>query len=157
MLNWIDFTFIALIAVSAAMGFFRGLFKEVASCVILIVAYVAARFLTIDYFGALFPKHYHAMGSLLSYVVVFIVVLLLGYVLMRLLNALIEKSPLTFLNLFLGAIFGLLRGGVLVIAIIFLVNLTRFSQNPIWQQSYLVKGSANFNNLPELTVNHLQA
>ena len=61
-------------------------------------------------------------------------VLIVGCGIMKLLSALIEKSPLTFANMIFGSIFGLFRGVIIAVAIIFLINLTAFSQESVWQQ-----------------------
>ena len=116
-----------IVVLSTLLGFFRGFFREIASFAVILIAYFVSRLITERYFDQNFPDH-GRMILVIVYLVIFIVLLLVGYFIMRKFNEFIEGSPLTILNLFLGGLFGFLRGIVLVLALIFLVSLTSLAK-----------------------------
>jgi len=136
----VDYLILAVLLVSAGLGFLRGIIKEVLS----LIAFVAA------FLGALNWGPYAAalLGQLISlhplllsaiaYIVVFVVVLLTVGMLNLLLTTLIDKTGLGPADQGLGALFGLLRGAVIVLALVVLASYTALHQEPWWQASQLV-------------------
>ncbi len=136
----LDYLILAILLISAGLGFFRGIIKEILS----LVAFVAA------FFGALswgpyaasvltdFISFHPLLLSAIAYIIVFIAVLLLVGLVNLLLSTLIEKTGLSPADQGLGALFGLLRGAVIVLALVVLASYTAIRQEPWWQESQLV-------------------
>lgn len=140
-LNWIDITLIVIAVVSTLFGLFRGFFREIASLVILIIAFFVSRYVGSTYLLSYVSGPSQSILLALGYLCVFLLVLILGYLIMMLINRVIEKTPFSFLNALLGGVFGFLRGVVIVLAILFFAGFTSFSQQDAWKQSYLVQAS----------------
>jgi membrane protein required for colicin V production len=135
-LGWVDWTLLAVLAVSVAVGLWRGLVFELMSLLGWVVAYIGAQVL-----APMAAPHVPigAAGSGLnqgaSFALCFVAVLLAWALLARLVRLLIQATPLTLLDRTLGAGFGLLRGAVLLLALATMVAFTPAARSPAWQQS----------------------
>lgn len=139
-MSTIDYFILAILLISAGLGLFRGLIKEVLSLIAFIAAflgalnwgpYVAAQA------NQLFSFH-PLLLSALAYVVVFVLILLIVGMLNVFLTTIIEKTGLGSADQVLGILFGLLRGGVIVLALVVLASYTAIKQEPWWQESQLI-------------------
>lgn len=139
--NWIDIIFIVIVLLSTVFGLFRGFFSEIASFIILIIAFFVSRYIGSTYLVSYVIGPSQSVLLVLGYLCVFLVVLLIGILIMALINRIIQDTPFSFLNALLGGVFGLLRGVVIVIAIIFFVGFTAWSRGDAWKQSYVVEQS----------------
>lgn len=131
-----DFVVLAILAVSAVLGLVRGLLKEVLSLIAYALAFVAAIWWGPTVYVWLEP---YIETSLLrmgvSYAAVFIVVLLgVGLVNMTL-AALLRSTGLTPADHGLGGLFGLLRGAVMVLALMVLAGYTPLPQEAWWREA----------------------
>lgn len=140
-LGWVDLSLLALLLVSVIVGLWRGLLFEVMSLAGWVAAYVAAQV-----FGAqLAPQlPFGAPGSAVqvaaAFVIVFVLALIVWSLLSSLLRRLIQASPLSGLDRMLGGAFGLLRGVLIALVIVTVVQLTPFGKSPDWQASSGVVG-----------------
>lgn len=139
-----DYLVIAIVVISAILGLIRGLVKEILS----LCAYVAA------FIGAIWwgPRLSTLISGLIenpllrtavSYLLVFVAVLLLVGLLNMTLAALISKTGLTPADHGLGGIFGFLRGVVIVLALVTLAGYTQLPQETWWKQARLSSASVN--------------
>ncbi len=135
-LGWVDWTLLAVLALSVMVGLWRGLVFELMSLVGWVVAYVVAQALSPQLAGYV-PVG--APGSALhqgaAFAVTFVLALLAWALLSRLVRLIVHATPLTVLDRFLGAGFGLLRGGVLLLALATLVAFTPAARSQPWQDS----------------------
>lgn len=157
-LNWVDYVFLAIFFFSMMAGFGRGLVREVVSLATLIAAFVVA----IMFSNALAtaftssapvqnvvsqassaigmntaqPVSYLALG--ISFAVLFAGTVIAGSIISYFLNIAFQTGILGFGNRILGGVFGLGKGFLITLVIIFVVQLTPFSSNTAWQQSQLV-------------------
>lgn len=128
-----DYLVLAILLVSALLGLMRGLIKEVLS----LCAYLAA-FLGAIWWGPRVSGWLEAwlenplLRTGLAYLAVFLVVLLLVGLLNMTLATLIEKTGLTPADHGLGAMFGLLRGALLVLVLVTLAGYTELPAEPWW-------------------------
>jgi membrane protein required for colicin V production len=133
---WVDWAMLAVLALSVLVGLFRGLVFEVMSLVGWLVAYVAAIWFAPQAAGHL-PVG--TPGSALNYsaalLLCFVAALVLWSLCSRLVHMLIAATPLTVPDRLLGAVFGLLRGGVLLLAVTTVVALTPGAQSVAWRAS----------------------
>ena len=132
-----DVAIVVVIVVSAVWGVLRGLVKEVVALAI----WVAALLLGVVFAGTVGAAIADSLGPRLQvgvgFAAVFIVVLVAGAFLQRLLGRMVEGTGLTGTDRTLGLLFGAARGGaVVVVALIILRPLSEGS--PWWPESQLI-------------------
>jgi len=134
--SWVDWALLTVLAISIVIGLWRGLVFEVLSLLGWVAAYVVAQWLA----PAAAPHlPVGAPGSALNqgaaFAVVFIAALMVWGLCARLVRLLVHATPLNVLDRALGGGFGLLRGGVLLLAVATVVALTPAAQSSAWQAS----------------------
>lgn len=132
-----DVVIVVVIVMSAAWGVLRGLVKEVVALAI----WVAALLLGVVFAGTVGAVIADTLGPRLQvgigFAAVFIVVLVAGAFLQRLLGRLVDVTGLTGTDRTFGLLFGAARGGaVVVVALIVLRPLAEAS--PWWPESQLI-------------------
>ena len=135
-LAWLDWTFLAVLAISVVVGLSRGLMFEVMSLAGWVVAYFAARWAAVDVARVLpVGEAGSAMNHAAGFAVAFIVALMAWALLSRLLRMALHATPLSVVDRVLGAAFGLFRGAVLLLAVATVVSFSPAVKSPTWQQS----------------------
>ena len=142
-LGWVDLTLLALLLASVLVGLWRGLVFELLS----LAGWVAA------WFGAQWAAPHLAAwiaatlgwaqpgGPVpapaypLAFALAFLGALLLWGLGARVVRMLVQATPLSLPDRALGAAFGLLRGGVLALALAMVVSLTPAAQSQPWADS----------------------
>ncbi len=154
-LNLIDILILCIFAASALVGLMRGLISEVVSLATLIAAFVIAMIFSNPLAKAFTsssavsnavsqasnaigtnaaqPVSYLAIG--LSFGVLFAATVLVGAIVKSLLNVAFQAGMLGLGNRLLGAGFGLVRGFIINLVLIFLVQLSAFGDSDMWKQS----------------------
>ena len=136
-LGWIDWTLLAVLLVSVAIGAWRGLVFEMLSLAGWLVAWFSAQWLAPS-LGEKLPVG--APGSALNqgaaFALGFVLVLFAWALLAKLLKMLLHATPLSLPDRALGAGFGLLRGVVLLLAVATLVALTPAVKSEAWRASH---------------------
>ena len=132
----LDWVFVAVLAVSLALGAWRGLVYEVLSVISWIAAFVVAQWLAPEAaawlpMGASAEPIRYAAG----FVVVFIAVVFAGALLAWVTKKLVEAVGLRPVDRTLGAAFGLVRGAVLLMALAVVVNMTPLKGGEWWTES----------------------
>jgi membrane protein required for colicin V production len=132
----LDGIMLAILLVSVLVGAWRGLIFELMSLAGWVVAYVAAMAFS-SHLGPLLPigEAGSALNSAAAVVACFLLVLLAWGLLARLVRLLVAATPLTAPDRFLGALFGSVRGLVILVVFATIVALTPASQSPWWQAS----------------------
>ena len=135
-LPWLDWALLAVLAVSVLAGVVRGLVFECLSLAGWVVAWFAAQWAA-PQLAPFVPVG--AAGSALNLAVAltlcFVAALVVWALLARLVRLLIQATPLSLVDRLLGGAFGLLRGGVLLLAVAAVVALTPASQSAAWRTS----------------------
>lgn len=132
----LDWVFLAVLLLSLLMGAWRGLVYEVISLVTWVAAFVLAQWFAPDaaarlpMAGAAEPVRYVA-GFVLVFVATLFAGALIGFVVSKLLSAV----GLGAINRLLGALFGVLRGVLLILAATVVVGMTPWKSLPTWQES----------------------
>jgi membrane protein required for colicin V production len=146
-MNFADYLIIALIILSALVGLLRGFLREV----IALVTWVLAVFIA-WHFGDLLEPH---LGGLLASpqvrpwaarAILFFVVLLIGWAIGAVVVHFVRLSIFSGMDRFLGLLFGLTRGIVIVGVIVILAQLLRLDGERWWGRSMLIpfaEGIAN--------------
>lgn len=137
--NWIDYTIIAIIALSVLISVMRGFVREVISLVIWVAA-IAVSFIFYRYIADLLVNFIHSdsVRLVVSFVGLFLVTLVLGMLINYLISQLVANTGLSGTDRVLGVIFGIARGVLVVVLLMMLMSLTPFSKEASWQESVLV-------------------
>jgi membrane protein required for colicin V production len=129
-----DIAVIAILLVSLSLGLWRGLVYEVLSLLGWPLAFVLSRVFANDVVPMM-PGEQEAMRIMLAYAVVFVAALIVWGILVWLASKLIKAVGLGWLDRVLGGIFGILRGGLVVIALVWLAGLTQMPERPFWRDA----------------------
>jgi membrane protein required for colicin V production len=130
----IDIVVLAVVGISVLLGVIRGLVREVLALVAWVAAFLVANLLTPE-IAKLLPQ---AMASeeirlLVSFVAVFILVLIGLSVLAILASKLVKIAGLGAADRVVGGIFGLARGILVVMILVLLAGLTALPRQPAWR------------------------
>ncbi len=136
---WIDFTLIGLVFISVVIGLLRGFIKEVFSLAFwMLASWVSLRF-SREFSGFLESTISHPSARMVaSFVVLFAITLSLGGLIGFLLNVLVKKTGLTFMDRFGGMVFGVVRGMIVVTVVVMLAGLTPLPKDSWWTESTLI-------------------
>ena len=136
---WADWVLLAVLLVSIVIGIVRGFTREFFGLVSWVIAVVAALWLAPLTLGWLEP--HIATPSLriaASYALVFFVFLALGAIVTAVVSSLVQKTGLTGVDRTIGGGFGLIRGVLIGVVLVWLVGLTPARQDPWWKESRLI-------------------
>lgn len=139
-MNSFDYIILAVIAASGVLGFVRGLIKELMSLVAFIAAFFAALWWgpeAATWLDTLIENS--LLRSAVAYAAVFIFSLLTVGVINMLLSALIAHTGLSPADHGLGMVFGLVRGGLIIVVLVVLAGYTQLPSEPWWRESSLAK------------------
>lgn len=139
-LNWADWVIITIVAVSCLFGLWRGFIKEALSVANWLVALLIAltfkdafALLLVDQIQTPSLRHLVAFGAL------FVATLLVGALVNYLIGELVKITGLSSTDRTLGMVFGLLRGFVVVLAMLLLVpSVVSVDQDQWWAESVLI-------------------
>lgn len=138
-MNWVDYSFLVIIAISVVISIWRGFTKEALSLAGWIIAFWIAMVFAAD-LGHLLDSYISepSMRLAVGFAILFLATLLLAALVNHLASELIKKTGLSGTDRMIGVLFGVGRG-VLVIAVLVLIGgLTPLPQDSWWQQSGLM-------------------
>ena len=133
-----DYAVLAGMALSVALGIWRGVVSEVLALVAWVLAVVLGRMLA----SSLAPELGHwirepGLQYLAAFAVIAVAVLLLVSIVRFLLSSLLRAVGLGLIDRFLGAIFGVARGALIVLALVAAGGLTTFPKQAWWRDAML--------------------
>lgn len=143
-LSWLDWTLLAVLALSVVVGLVRGFVFECLSLAGWLVAWFAAQW-GAPMLAPLLAPHLprlsvvstgSALSQGLAFALTFIAALIVWGLLARLVRMFVRATPLSLPDRLLGAGFGLLRGTVLLLVVATVVMLTPASQSQGWRTSH---------------------
>lgn len=136
----VDWALLGLIAISFLIGLWRGFIKEVFALAVWVAAFLVA-FLYSGVLADLIGDRIElpSARSALAFAGLFLFVLLVGGLLTWLIGKLVEKTGLTGTDRLLGSLFGLLRGVLLVVALIIVAGFTPIPEDPWWDESRVIR------------------
>ena len=120
-LNFADWFILIVLIASGVISFARGFTKEFLSLFLWLVSFIAA--ISLEYLAT--PKINEFIGNeeiskIISYVVVFIIFIFVGGIFIKFISKIIKWSGASGFDRFLGVLFGLIRGSI-VLFVIFLL------------------------------------
>lgn len=136
---WIDYALLALLAGSAVLGFLRGFVRELLALVVWVAAcgFAGYGYATVAPYLSFVPQPVIRQG--VARVVLLVGTLALGGIVTALLSRVLASLGLSATDRLLGFGFGVLRGMLIVCALLFFWDyFLAGSQHPVWQQSQLV-------------------
>jgi membrane protein required for colicin V production len=135
----VDYIILAILIISAVMGLVRGLLREAIAVITWFLAIVLAWMFA--------PSLEHLLGGVLvgspmriwaARAIIFVGVLLLGGAVSVVLGHYIRVSMFAGMDKFLGFVFGIIRGIVIVGAFTIAVQAMRMDEDPRWKKSRLL-------------------
>ena len=134
-MTWLDYAVLVVLAASILWGVWRGLVHEVVSVASWVLAFLAANMFA-GAMGDLLPATMAPeVRVLVSFVVVFIVVLIACTIVGHLLSKMMKVAGLGPLDRTLGGVFGLARALVILLAFALVAGLTALPRQPAWRNS----------------------
>ena|SRR3990167_5868603 len=157
-MNWVDYLLLIIIGLSVLVGFKRGLVREMISLASIIVAFVVAgmfaetlakTFMTYpsvqslitrasDFLGIDTTQPVSYFALLMSYASLFVVTIIAGNIISQVLNLGFGAGVFGIGNHLLGGAFGLCRGAIIVLIVIYLMQLTPLGKQSWWMRSQIV-------------------
>ncbi|MFN3710742.1 MAG: CvpA family protein [Alishewanella aestuarii] len=138
-MSWIDFTILAIIALSAVISLVRGFVKEAIS----LTVWIAAFFIASSYYPHLASFFTNltddTIRNAVAIAILFISALIVGALINYLISKLVQSTGLSGTDRLLGLIFGALRGVLVVSAVLFFADaFTPAASSDWWRQSVLI-------------------
>ncbi len=128
-----DYIFLGVLALSAAVGMWRGLVSEVMALLAWILALLAAWHYAGEAAALLTGLIVEsAWRQVAGFALVFVAVLLIAALLRFLLRELLRAAGLGAADRFFGAVFGLARGLAIAFAVVLLGGLVGVAREPWW-------------------------
>ena len=136
---WVDLAIVGIIALSALVGFTRGLLREVLSFAVwlgaVFIAWTFHKTLAVELTPWISSPAVR-LGA--AFLILVFAMLILGAVLGHLLSLVVDKTGLTGTDRVLGVVFGTARGAILVAMLVFLAALTPLPEDDWWQGSAFI-------------------
>ena len=130
-----DYAVIGIMLVSLLLGVWRGLVYEVLSLLGWPLAFIASRQFA-NGIEPLLPVTQEFFRVAMAYALIFIAVLIVWGILVWLFCKLIKAAGLGALDSLLGSLFGLLRGAVVILVLVWLAGMTRIPEQEFWRNAY---------------------
>ncbi len=133
-----DLAAVAILLISALLGWWRGLVCEVLSLVGWPLAFVLSNIYA-DNVARLLPMQQEALRATAAYALMFVAVLIMWGVLVWLLTKLLKTIGLGQMDKTLGGLFGILRGGMIMLALVWLSGVTDIPEKRFWREAMMSK------------------
>jgi membrane protein required for colicin V production len=129
-----DFVVFGILSLSLVVGVWRGLVHELMALLGWPFAFVLCK-LFAGHMAWLLPIKQDAIRLAAAYVLLFVAALVAWGILTRLLVKLLKVMGAGWPDRVMGGVFGLLRGGAVLLAIVWLVGLTPYVRHPFWRNA----------------------
>ena len=131
-----DYVVLGIVGLSVLLSIMRGFVREILALASWVIAFIVARLYATDLIPLLpeaIPND--ALKMLAAFLIVFLTTLLLCSLLAIALSHLFKKAGLGFLDRGLGAVFGALRGVLVVCLLVLLAGFTALPKEPLWRNA----------------------
>lgn len=137
---WVDWVFIIVILLSTLVGLWRGFVREALSLATWVLAFWVAWMFS-DTASAWFARWVEtpSLQLVAGFALLFFIILVIGALVNHFAAIALERTGLTGTDRGVGTIFGLLRGLVLVAALVLVGLLLKLDRDPWWEQSLLIE------------------
>ena len=135
-MTFVDWTLLGILGLSFAIGAWRGLVFEVLSVFVWIAAFVLAQWFAPEVAAKLpMAGTAQSLRYAAGFVLVFVGTAFVAGLFVQLIKKMVTAVGLRPVDRTLGAIFGLLRGAILLLAIAVVMNMTALRSQADWQAS----------------------
>jgi membrane protein required for colicin V production len=135
-----DFAVIAILLVSLLFGLWRGLLYEVLSLLGWPLAFMLSNMYA-EGFAQHMPIQHEMLRTAGAYALVFVAVMIVWGILVWGLTKLLRAIGLGRLDRMLGGLFGVLRGVLVVLAVVWLAGMTDIPERPFWRDAQMSRGA----------------
>jgi membrane protein required for colicin V production len=137
-MTWLDYALIAVVGISALIGIWRGLVREVfalagwiaAIAVAMLFAAEAARLIPADFATPL-------VRTVIAFTVLFVAILMTVSLAGLLFTKAVRAVGLGLADRTLGGVFGFARGALILLVIVLAAGLTAVPKEPFWREAKL--------------------
>ena len=135
-MSLLDYTVIGVLVVSMIWSALRGVVREIVSLGGWIIAFLAANLLA-GPLAAHLPQAIpgEALRALAAFIAIFVLALFCSALVGLLMSKLVNAVGLGYADKALGALFGIARGSILVLAAVLAAGLTGAPAQPWWKES----------------------
>lgn len=136
---WIDWVFVVVVLLSTLIGMWRGFLREALSLATWVFAFWLAWVFS-DTAAGWFARWIEtpSLQLVAGFALLFVIVLIVGALVNHFAALAIERTGLTGTDRAIGTVFGLLRGVVLVAALVLVGLLLNLDRDPWWEQSLFI-------------------
>lgn len=135
----IDWVILAVLAISALISLKRGFVKEALSLASWVLAFVVARMFSANLATLLAGTvETESIRWIIAFAILFVGTVVIGALLSHLIVQFIHATGLTGTDRIFGMFFGLVRGLVIVVAIVYGLQFTVVPHDPWWQESTII-------------------
>ena len=136
--NQVDIVILIITVLSSAFGLWRGLIKEVLSLLTWIAALLVSRVYSEPLAGLMTGMiENDGIRYVSAFAILFVIVMMFGTFLNFLMSKLLNVTGLKLADRLLGAGFGVARGVIIVLVILFITSMF-VSETQLWQESQLI-------------------
>ncbi|MFM9967259.1 MAG: CvpA family protein [Burkholderiales bacterium] len=134
-MTWFDYGVLLILGFSLLVGVLRGVLREL----VMLVGWISAFVLATTFSRQLTPLMPESLGPmlapLLAYVAIFVAVLIAAGFIALLLTLLAKSAGMGALNRLMGAGFGVVRGLLVVLALVLVAGFTPLPKEPFWRNA----------------------
>ena len=141
-MNGLDFVVIGIFVLSMLVGLWRGLVYEVLSLLGWPFAIILSKLFAND-IATLLPIEQEAIRVTVAYALVFIVALIVWAIVSRLGAKLLKAIGSDWTDRMMGGLFGIFRGALVVLVLVWLAGLTHAPEKKFWRGSLTGKTLEN--------------
>jgi membrane protein required for colicin V production len=133
-MNGLDFVVIGILLLSMLLGLWRGLLYEVLSLLGWPIAIILSK-ISATSVAPLIPIAQEEMRVTAAYALVFVAALIAWGVVARLIAKLLKAIGSDWADRGMGGLFGVMRGVLIVLVLVWMAGLTRVPEQPFWRGS----------------------
>lgn len=133
-----DFALMAILLVSLLLGLWRGFIHEVLSLLGWPIAFLLSNMYA-DRLARLIPVTKDMLRITVVYALIFAAVLIVWGVLVMLFTRLLKAMGSGWSDRLLGGLFGVLRGGLVVLVLVWLAGMTAIPEQLFWRDAQMSK------------------
>ena len=138
-LNVFDWILVAIISASCIFGLLRGFVKELLSLASWVAAFFVARLFSFKLSNFIVDWIDQPQFRLIAaFAILFAATLVVGALINNVFSRLVSATGLSGTDRLFGMVFGIVRGGLLVIVLVSLLSLTPVSNDQWWQSSLII-------------------
>lgn len=136
-MTWFDYVVIVVLGVSVLLALYRGAVREITALAGWAAALILSGLFAQPLAQWLPASLSHMVRAVIAYLVIFLSVLLMSGLIGLLLAKLFRAAGLGFTDRAIGAMFGLVRGAVIVFVGVMFAGLTSLPKEPFWRDAAL--------------------